>query len=328
MTYIPIINLSTLGDPNPSSQKMIANDLRKALRKSGFFIIINHGIPQELIDQTFAEAKRFHDQSMEAKKAVLMNEHNNGYMAMGRYKITTSRASEDGAEPDLNEAFFIKRERQPDDPLVLEKRRFAGPNEWPKDLPGFKDSLLQYTKAVDQMAQALLGPLAISLDMPADTFTEAFSESQFSFRLSHYPKVSKLSSKQYGIAPHTDSNFLTFLAQTSVPGLQIQAQDSQWIYVPFVPQSFVVNSGDMLHRWTNGYYKSTPHRAMPPQKGARYAIPFFFGPHLDTNIECLRSCHSPQNPPQYPPISYNDYISWWYDKNYNANAQEDLAANG
>ena len=58
------------------------------------------------------------------------------------------------------------------------------------------------------------------------------------------------------------------------------------------------------------------------------AIAFFFGPHLDTEIECLRSCHSTQNPPQYPPISYNDYISWWYDKNYNANAQEDLANNG
>ena len=64
MTDIPIIDLSTLGDANPSSQKLIANDLRQALRKSGFFIIINHGIPQELIDQTFSEAQRFHDQSM------------------------------------------------------------------------------------------------------------------------------------------------------------------------------------------------------------------------------------------------------------------------
>jgi isopenicillin N synthase-like dioxygenase len=327
MTNIPIIDLCTLNEPDLSRQIRIAKELRDALRQSGFFIITNHGISQKLINQTFSEAKKFHDQPMSAKQAVLMNEHNNGYMAMNRYKITTSRASEDGAKPDLNEAFFIKRERSSDDPLVQQGRRFAGPNEWPKGLPGFKDNVLKYTKAIDEMAQKLLAPLAISLDMPANTFKEAFCESQFSFRLSHYPKVSELASNQYGIAPHTDSNFLTFLAQTSIPGLQIQTKTGQWLNVPYVPQSFVVNSGDMLHRWTNGFYKSTPHRALPPTKDVRYAIPFFFGPHLDTTIECLPSCQSSDNPPQFPPISYNDYISWWYDKNYNAKVQDDLAKN-
>ena len=261
MTNISIIDLSSLSEPHISGQIQIAKELRDALRQNGFFIITNHGISQELINRTFSEAKRFHEQPMSAKQAVLMNEHNNGYMAMNRYKITTSRASEDGVEPDLNEAFFIKRERRSDDPLVQQGRRFAGPNEWPKGLPGFKDNLLKYTKTIDEMAKKLLAPLAISLDMPVDTFKEAFCESQFSFRLSHYPKVSKPESKQYGIAPHTDSNFLTFLAQTSIPGLQIQTNTGQWLDVPYVPQSFVVNSGDMLHRWTNGFYKSTPHRA-------------------------------------------------------------------
>jgi len=92
-----------------------------------------------------------------------------------------------------------------------------------------------------------------------------------------------------------------------------------------VPNSFVVNSGDMLHRWTNGRYVSTPHRALPPTEGPRYAIPYFFGPHLDTEIRCLASCYDDANPAREPPITYGDYMSWWYDSNYNPDDQQDLA---
>ncbi len=66
--------------------------------------------------------------------------------------------------------------------------------------------------------------------------------------------------------------------------------------MPYVPNSFVVNSGDMMHRWTNGRYKSTPHRALPPVGRDRYAIPYFFGPHFDTMIDCLPTCQGPDNP--------------------------------
>ncbi len=282
-------------------------------------------MPQSLIDRTFAEARRFHAQPMTDKQKVLMNAHNNGYMASGRYNVRTSRVSEAAAKPDLNEAFFIKRERSPDDPLVQAGRRFAGPNEWPANLPGFKQNLLEYTESVDAMARSLLPALAVSLGLPPGYFDAAFAESQFSFRLSHYPAVSAREVGQYGIAPHTDANFLTFLAQSGVAGLQARVGDDEWLDVPYVPGSFVVNSGDMLHRWTNGHYRSTPHRALPPIGQDRYAIPYFLGPHLDTLIACLPSCQSPDDPPQFPPITYSDYVIWWYDANYNAKDQADLA---
>ena len=83
---------------------------------------------------------------------------------------------------------------------------------------------------------------------------------------------------QFGIAPHTDANFLTFLAQSEVPGLQVRMPSGEWIDVPYVPDSYAVNSGDMMNRWTNGRFKSTPHRAVPPVGRHRYAIPFFLGP--------------------------------------------------
>jgi isopenicillin N synthase-like dioxygenase len=226
-------------------------------------------------------------------------------------------------KPDLNEAYFTKRERGPDDPLVIAGRRFAGPNRWPEDLPGFRDTVLAYTEAVDELGRRLMPACAVALDLSPDTFDAAFAESQFSFRLSHYPPV-EAEPNQFGIAPHTDANFLTFLAQTEVPGLQLRLPTGEWLDVPYVPDSYAVNSGDMLTRWTNGRFKSTPHRALPPVGRDRYAIPFFLGPHLDTEIACLPTCQGPDHPARFPPITYDAYLHWWYDANYNARAQEDV----
>ena len=323
---IPLIDLAPIANGDLSGARKIAPALRHALEEIGFLMIVNHGVPQALVDQTFAQAKRFHDQGMAAKQAVLMNSHNNGYMAMGRYNVSTSRVSED-AMPDMNEAFVIKRERPADDPLAKSGRRFAGPNEWPADLPGFREAVLAYTDAVDAMGRRLLPAVALALELEADTFDAAFAESQFSFRLSHYPCVER-QPRQYGIAPHTDANFMTFLAQSGVPGLQVRMASGDWWDVPHVPGSFVVNTGDMLHRWTNGRFKSTPHRVVPPNDRARYAIPYFMGPHMDTVISCLPSCQGKDEPPRYPPITYEEYLNWWYDANYNAAAQDDLLARG
>jgi len=110
-----------------------------------------------------------------------------------------------------------------------------------------------------------------------------------------------------------------------VPGLQLRTPSGAWVDVPYVPDSFAVNSGDMMSRWTNGRFKSTPHRALPPLGRHRYAIPFFLGSHVDTVIACLPTCQGPDHPATYPPITYEDYLTWWYDANYNAARQNDPA---
>ena len=321
---IPVIDLGPCFAGRAGALDAAAAQLRDALEGVGFFIIVNHGVPRTLIDATFAEARRFHAQSEDAKMALRMNEHNNGYMAMGRYAVWTSEVNVND-KPDLNEAFFVKRERPEDHPLRRSGRRFVGPNRWPTDLPGFREAVLAYTDAMDALTARMLPVCATALELPPDYFDAAFAESQFSFRLSHYPPV-RAEANQFGIAPHTDANFLTFLAQTEIPGLQVRMPSGDWLDVPYVPESYAVNAGDMMFRWTNGRFKSTPHRAVPPVGRDRYAIPFFLGPHVDTVIECLPTCQGPGNPPRFPPITYDDYLHWWYDANYDAKVQETAAA--
>jgi isopenicillin N synthase-like dioxygenase len=319
-SIIPVVDLGPYFAGRPGALEAAAAELRQALEGIGFFIVVNHGVPQDLIARTFADAKRFHDQPLEAKMALRLNEHNNGYMALGKYAVWTSDVHVN-TKPDLNEAFFVKRERPPDDPLRRAGRRFAGPNQWPDNLPGFRETVLAYTEAVDALGRRLLPVVAVALELPPDYFDAAFAESQFSFRLSHYPPV-PAEANQFGIAPHTDANFLTLLAQTEVPGLQVRLPSGDWLDVPYIPNSFAVNSGDMMYRWTNGRFKSTPHRVLPPVGRHRYAIPFFLGPHLDTVIACLPTCQGPDHPPKFPPITYEAYLRWWYDANYNAAVQQ------
>ena len=320
---IPVIDFGPCFAGAPGALEATAAKLRDTLETIGFFVMVNHGVPSSLIAETFGEARRFHDQPMEWKLAHRMNDHNNGYMTLGRYAVWTSDVNQND-KPDLNEAFFCRRELSDDHPLRQSGRRFVGPNLWPDGLPGFRERVLAYTDVMDALSARVLRVCAVALCLSPDVFDAAFAESQFTFRLTHYPPV-QAEPNQFGIAPHTDANFLTFLAQSDVPGLQVRMPDGSWIDVPYIAGSYAVNTGDMMVRWTNGRFKSTPHRALPPVGRDRYAIPFFLGPHVDTVIECLPTCQGPENPAQFPPIAYGDYLTWWYDNNYYAPAQRDAA---
>jgi isopenicillin N synthase-like dioxygenase len=322
---IPVIDVAAFLAGRPGARAAVARQLRDALTTVGFFVATGHDLPPALIDDAFRQARRFHALPMAKKLALKLNEHVNGYMAMGRYAVFTSEVNAND-KGDLNEAFFIKRERPPDDPLLLSGRRFVGLNQWPAeaDLPGFRAAVLDYAAVMDGFARRFLPAVAVALDLPPDWFDEAFADSQFTFRLSHYPPLAA-EPNQFGIAPHTDSNFMTFLAQSEVPGLQLRLPSGEWAEVPSIPGSFAVNSGDMMVRWTNGRFKSTPHRALPPVGRDRYAIPFFLGPRFDQVIACLPSCTDADTPPRWPPITYGEWQAWWYDANYDPARQQDVA---
>jgi len=323
---IPVIDLTDYFAGSSGALQRTAREIHDALSRVGFFMLTGHDVPVALIDQTFTEAARFHELPMAKKLALKLNEHNNGYMAKGRYAVWTSDVNNND-KPDLNEAFFVKRERGPGNALRLSGRRFTGPNMWPDeaDMPAFQARVLEYLNAMEAFTNRLLPAVAVSLDLDPGFFLPHFVDSQFNLRLSHYPPETA-EANQFGIAPHTDANFMTFLAQSDVPGLQVRTTSGDWMDVPFIPGSFAVNSGDTMRRWTNGRFLSTPHRAVPPVGQHRYAIPFFLAPHIDTVIECLPTCVGPSETARWDPITYEQWITHWTDANYDPKRQQDVAA--
>ena len=312
---IPILDLGPYLAGAPGAAERLGRELREAFTHIGFYFIRNHGVDEALIRRVFSAAERFHALPLEAKLALKINEHNIGYLAL---RAATTRHSKInlGNKPNLNEAFFVKRELPPDHPDIAAGKRFRGANQWPKDMPGFRETVLEYCAALERLATALLPLYAHALELPGDFFAEPFRDPQFTLRMSHYPPQELAAENEFGLAPHTDTSFMTLLAQNQVPGLSLRLPDGRWIDAPAPPGTFLVNGGDMLRRWTNDRFLATPHRVINRSGGERYAIPFFFDCRIDYEMRCLASCTHPGDPPHYPPTSYMDYMIWFQQQNY------------
>lgn len=306
---IPVLDLAAYLDGDPGAIDSLAGDLRHALEEIGFFFIVNHGVPQTLIDRMFVETKRFHDWPEAEKMRLAINQDHVGYMPNEGELPKTSDYYTGTLKPDVGEAFFTKRDSAPW-PLDYS-------NQWPDDWPEFRATLTEYFEVLDDLCRKILPLYAIALELPAAYFDSAFAKHKALsiLRAAHFPP-DELEEDQFNVGPHTDGSFLTLLATTNVPGLEILNQSGKWFPAPPIPGSILVNSGDLLTRWTNGRFLSTPHRVINRSGRDRYSIPLFCQPHPDYVIECLSTCSGPGNPPKEPPITSDDYLQWFMRQNF------------
>ena len=186
----PVIDLGGYMQGEAGALARVAEQLRYALENIGFLIVVNHGIAPELTDGIVEQARRFHAQPMSEKLKLATaggrGSGFTGYLPPGEYSVKTSEVN-DNNQPDLNEAFFMDRERAPNDPEMLAGRLFREPNKWPDNLPGFRDFLLGYWEALERFSQKLLPIFATALDLPSEYFDRAFVDAQCVLRLSHFP---------------------------------------------------------------------------------------------------------------------------------------------
>ncbi len=318
--HFPIIDLGGASEPDAACRADLAQQLRQALEQVGFFAVVNHGIDPALIDGIFAQARRFHAMPAEQKAALVFSPDFTGYVPPARHVLRTSQVN-DNTQGDLNEAFFMEREEVPEGAERARAAQFRTNNQWPRDLPGFRDTLMTYYRTMERFTRRRLLPLyAQALALPSDYFDAAFGWPQASLRLSHYPPVPR-QDNQFGIAPHTDAGFLTILPQSEVDGLHIRPPGADWIKAPRVEGGLFINSGDMLKRWTNDRFLSTQHMAVNESTAARYAAVFFISPDLDYEMACLPTCWDADHPPKYEPITYRQYRTWFMDSNYRPEAK-------
>jgi isopenicillin N synthase-like dioxygenase len=300
---IPVIDLGAYLAGEPGSLERVAAELKTASETVGFHYIANHGIEQALIDETFHQAARYHALPLEEKMKMPINEDLHGYMPLKGATVRVSDELATGNLPDQNEAVFIFRDSL----------------RWPENLPGFKEVAMAYFYALEDLSLKMLPLYAVALEQAPDFFAPAFTAPWAGLRLSHYPKR-EYAKNEYGIAPHSDTSFFTLLAQNRTAGLQIKTRGGSWVDAPVVDGTIVVNSGNVLNRWTNGRFLSTPHRAYNHGTGSRYATPFFFHPDKDYRMSCIPSCTGPGNPPRFPEETVTDYMAWW-NKHYFAHIE-------
>ena len=304
MPHVPVIDLAPFlgGDADRTTQ--IANQICEACEGTGFFYLSGHGVPQSRVEAIFAASRRFFALPLEDRlKVKLTPKQNRGYQPLG------SRMYSDKADaPDLNESFKYQHELSPDDPDIRDGNRVHALNQWPKNLPDWREALIGYYDQMERLTDGLLRAFALALDLPEDYFGAFYTKPLTQINLLHYPPHPPVTpGRQFGLRPHSDTTAFTILAQDNVGGLQVERGD-QWIEVPPLAGTFVINIGDMMARWTNDRFASTPHRVVNRSGQERYSVPFFAIPDFDAIVACLPGCTGPGRSPKYPPLRVGDFM--------------------
>lgn len=299
---LPVIDLAGLQGGDEVDRVRIANDIREACTTTGFFYVINHGVSQAVIDDAVAVMRRFFDLPVEKKREVAVNKTHRGWHEIGGALMYQAK------KPDYKEFFGIGLELPADDPDVLAGQALRGPNNWPAFMPEVQQSLYRYYEAIGACGQDLLSAVAVSLGIPTDFFAGRYGKRMQRTQAVFYPpQPAELGDDQFGVAPHTDYGCITLLWQDDSGGLEVQNLDGQWIQATPIEGSFVINVGDLLARWSNDRFASTPHRVVNRSGRKRLSIATFYDPDYMAVVD-PRDLRLAGLEPIYEPVAAGDYI--------------------
>ncbi|KAL6853220.1 Clavaminate synthase-like protein [Trichoderma novae-zelandiae] len=273
---IPIIDLSLADEP--ASLPALLDDLRLAITEVGFLYVTHHGVPQPIIRSLVGVLPKLFGLAETAKNKISLenSEHFLGYSSVGS-EITAAAAD---LREQIDFATELSAVSDPHAPLCESLR---GPNQWPSEIPELRSIVETYITELTLLGERFLSLVAQALDLPSDAF-DPFLSDQNRLKLVHYPAVAPDSGITQGVGPHTDSSgWWTFLLQASeehVKGLQVLNNAGDWVDVPVLPDTFVVNVGQAFEVLTLGICKATIHRVLSTGD-ERFSIPFFQGVRRD-----------------------------------------------
>ncbi|HFC05578.1 MAG TPA: isopenicillin N synthase family oxygenase, partial [Rhizobiales bacterium] len=218
----------------------------------------------------------------------------------------------DSARPDLKESFIWGY--QDEQGAVPKDHSLRGDNQWPDFLPQLQNHAMTYFGQAHGVAHHLMRGFALGLGLEENYFLKTCSRPLSRASFVYYPpQPENLGQQQFGVGEHTDFGVLTVLCQDDVGGLQVKNVDGQWIEAPPVPGSLIVNVGDLLSRWTDGAYKSTPHRVVNSSGRERLSLVLAFDPDPQTIIDA-REIYGAEYNVDNEPITCGDYLTWRFDK--------------
>ncbi len=307
---IPVIDVKPLRAGTLENAHSVALEIRKAAEEIGFFYIRNHGVPESVIKQSYSAAKDFFNLPKVVKNNVKINSNHHGYLCFGEAKM------EQAESVDLKESFVWGLDLPDEHPSVTMENPFLGRNQWPVEIPEFKKSVYPFFEAGLQCGLDMMRAFALGMGLPEDSFLKATDEPIARSSIIHYPPQSEdLGEEQFGVAPHTDYGCLTLLWQDQVGGLEVQNREGEWVTAHPIDNTLVVNVGDLLMRWTNEGFISTPHRVVNRKGQERYSMVIAWDPNFDTIVDPSIVCQNGALP-LYSPLSCGDYVLSRFDSSF------------
>ncbi|TKY49967.1 1-aminocyclopropane-1-carboxylate oxidase [Spatholobus suberectus] len=282
MENFPVINFEKL---NGEERKATLEKIRDACENWGFFELVNHGIPYDLMDTVERLTKEHYRKCMEQRFKELV-------ASKGLEGVQT-----EVKDMDWESTFFLRH---------LPESNIS-------KIPDFSDEyrmvMKEFALKLEKLAEELLDLLCENLGLEKGYLKKAFYGSRgptFGTKVANYPPCPKPDLVK-GLRAHTDAGGIILLFQDDkVSGLQL-LKDGKWIDVPPMRHSIVVNLGDQLEVITNGNYKSVEHRVIAQTNGTRMSIASFYNPGSDAVIYPAPALVD-QNNEVYPKFVFEDYM--------------------
>ncbi|NML48311.1 isopenicillin N synthase family oxygenase [Ramlibacter sp. G-1-2-2] len=305
---VPVVDLGAFAAGDAARREDVARAFGRALEEAGFVTIVQHGVPADLVRATYAGARGFFALPEPEKRRYTPPERTKGrgYLPLRIESVAATLAGR--TPPDLCEALVFAS-------LQRERAGLGLPNYWPDQPADLGRNVQAWYDAMFGLTQQLMRLSALALDLPEDFFSGFYREPSLTLRFVNYPDQEEPPEPgQLRYGAHHDYGGLTVLRQDEAPGgLQICDREGRWHDVPPHPDSFVINVGDLMARWTNGRWRSTLHRVVNPSRELtgstqRLSMVAFTGPNGASEIAALPSCTSADNPARYEPVNASAYV--------------------
>ncbi|XP_042483405.1 scopoletin 8-hydroxylase-like [Macadamia integrifolia] len=303
------IDLSELGGPNHGK---IVEALTRAAETVGFFQVVNHGVPVELLESLKDAAHWFFNQPPEKKAVYLKGVNPNPYVKYGTSFV-----------PEKEKALEWK-----DYLSMVYTSHDDAMKYWPEEV---REVELRYLHTSSKMVRKIVGVLFESLGMKLDEpMVDAYIGSRMC-NMNFYPPCPN-PDLTVGVGRHSDMSTLTVLLQDGIGGLYVRIEDGrdaenkgEWVEIPPVPGALVINVGDSLQILSNGRYKSAEHRARTTSMQSRVSCPIFFSPRRTTKIAPLPQVVEKDGMVHYNEVLFQDYMSNFFSKAHAGKKSLDFA---
>jgi len=283
MDNFPIINLENL---NGDERKATMEKIKDACENWGFFELVNHGISHDLMDTVERLTKEHYRKCMEQRFKELVS-------SKGLEAVQT-----EVKDMDWESTFHLRHLPQ------------SNISEIPDLSDEYRKSMKEFALKLETLAEELLDLLCENLGLEKGYLKKAFYGSKgptFGTKVANYPPCPKPDLVK-GLRAHTDAGGIILLFQDDkVSGLQL-LKDGNWVDVPPMHHSIVINLGDQLEVITNGKYKSVEHRVVAQTDGTRMSIASFYNPGSDAVIYPAPTLIE-ENNEIYPKFVFEDYMN-------------------
>ena len=308
---LPIVDIGPFSAGEDQAGRTV-QEMRDALSQLGFMYVRGHGISPLIIRQAMDASQEFFAEPTAFKNRFAYR-HDDLQANFGFHGLQVERLDPSSA-PDLKESFSMRNA-----PAVTAAAR------WPSE--AFRRVALAMYEASLLASYRIMRIMAACFGLPAEFFTTRHQGQNVTLRFLHYPAgLSASSVGQLGAGAHTDYGSITLLHQDEVGGLEVHCADGTWHPAPAVPGALLVNTGDLMQRWTNDYFQSTIHRVRPINgRTDRFSIAFFVDPDVDVRVECIESCQGEHRPSRYSAVTAGEHIQAKLAATQNIELQGDRA---